>query len=177
MVVKLNEVYSGRTQGSNSKSPKGEAVTFFSRVTDSTAITVGILLSRVMPAHSGFDEVLSALFLLTNFHKCNSVILHLLSVQWRFARCRCIRFGHAQHGISFSSDDVDVSTNCGFSNCYFQWRCYHVGTLFFEDKVGYCFKHNTTKIHLQTCPFTGICQSSFEITSDCCNLIWSQSSK
>ena len=32
------------TQGSNFKSPEGEAVTLF-RVTDSTAITVGILLS------------------------------------------------------------------------------------------------------------------------------------
>ena len=67
MMVKLNEVYSRRTQGSNSKSPKDKAVAFF-RVTDSTAITVGILLSWVMPTHSGFDEVLSARFLLTIFH-------------------------------------------------------------------------------------------------------------
>ena len=44
MMVKLNEVYSWRTRGSNFKSPKDEAVAFF-RVTDSTAITVGILLS------------------------------------------------------------------------------------------------------------------------------------
>ena len=48
---------------SNFKSPKGEAVSFF-RVTDSTAITVGILVSRVMPAHSCFNEVLSALIYL-----------------------------------------------------------------------------------------------------------------
>ena len=67
MMVKLNEVYSRRTQGSNSKSPKDKAVAFF-RVTDSTAITVGILLSWVKPTHSGFDEVLSARFLLTIFH-------------------------------------------------------------------------------------------------------------
>ena len=67
MMVKLNEVYSRRTRESNFKSPKDEAVAFF-RVTDSTAITVGILLSWVMPTHSGFDEVLSARFLLTIFH-------------------------------------------------------------------------------------------------------------
>ena len=40
----MNEVYSRRTRESNFKSPKNEAVAFF-RVTDSTAITVGILLS------------------------------------------------------------------------------------------------------------------------------------
>ena len=67
MMVRLNEVYSRRTQGSDSKSPKDKAVAFF-RVTDSTAITVGILLSWVMPTHSGFDEVLSARFLLAIFH-------------------------------------------------------------------------------------------------------------
>ena len=63
MMLKLLEVYSQRTRGSNFKSLKSEAVASF-RVTDSTAITVGILVSRVMPAHSGFDEVLSALFYL-----------------------------------------------------------------------------------------------------------------